>query len=366
MTHKVCGADLPGQCVLVLQGGGALGAYQAGVYQALNKSKMEPDWVIGTSIGAINAAIIAGNEQNKRLEKLESFWRIVQRDSPSMMPSSLAHMGAMADIFLRGIPGFFRPSLSMMTGGLWPQGLDHASWYDTDALRDTLEAHVDFKQLNAGATRLTVGAVSITKGEMRYFDSRDTKLTADHIMASGALPPAFPAIEIDGDHYWDGGIYSNSPIEAVFDDAPRRNSVVFSVQLWNSEGPHPNSLWEVSARQKEIQYASRIDSHIKRQAQLHHLRHIINGLAEKIPQEERKKLEIAELAAWGCQTDMRVIRLVIPRHSYEDPLADADFTAASLQERMEAGFATANRALSDKPWERFLDPKEGVALFDYR
>lgn len=182
-----------------------------------------------------------------------------------------------------------------------------------EPLRDTLASLIDVELLNAGRPRVTVGAVNACTGAMRYFDSRERRLGLDHVMSSGALPPAFPAVRVDGAPYWDGGIYSNTPVEVVLDDAPRRSSIIFSVQMWNPVGPEPQSIWQVSERQKDIQYASRTDGNIARQQQIHRLRHVINELVMRVPEPERASADVQALAAWGCQTTMRVIKLAAPR-----------------------------------------------------
>ena len=227
-------SGLPGDVVLVLQGGGALGAYQVGVYQALHDAGIEPAWVIGTSIGAINAAIIAGNPVEQRLDRLNEFWRHVESPSYLSGPMDWLGMGnlvANMTTVMRGIPAFFEPNPAALRGTRALVGAENASYYSTEPLRRTLGDLVDFDSLDGGPTRLTVGAVNATSGAMRYFDSRDEKIAVDHIMASGALPPAFPAVRIDGQPYWDGGIYSNTPIEAVLDDKPRRDALIFAVNV---------------------------------------------------------------------------------------------------------------------------------------
>ncbi len=198
---------------------------------------------------------------------------------------------------------------------------------------------------------------------MRYFDSRDEVVHLDHVLASGALPPAFPAVRIDGDPYWDGGIYSNTPIEAVLDDKPRRDSVIFTVHMWNPEGAEPETLWEVMGRQKDIQFASRARSHIARQKQIHHLRHIIRELAKKLPENSRSA-EVKELASWGCGTTMHVVRLVAPRLDGEDHTKDIDFTPSGIRARWQAGYADTKRMLERAPWKQPVDPTEGVIIHE--
>lgn len=358
--------DLPGKVVLVLQGGGALGAYQLGVYEAMHESGIQPDWVIGTSIGAINAALIAGNPPEKRLQQLSEFWNRVTNqtrlDAAAMWPGLGKTVANLMTISL-GIGGFFLPNPASWFGMLAPLGLDNASYYLVNPLRETLNALVDFDVLNAGHPRLTVGAVNACTGAMRYFDSRDQRLTIDHIMSSGALPPAFPAVRIDGQPYWDGGIYSNTPVEAVMDDNPRRSSVIFSVQVWNPAGPEPKNIWAVAERQKDIQYASRTDSHIARQQQIHRLRHVIRELVKRLPEDERTKPEVREFASWGCETTMRLIKLAAPRLEGDDQLKDIDFTPAGIAARRQTGYDDAMRAIGARPWEAKMDPMEGMTVF---
>lgn len=351
---------LPGQVVLVLQGGGALGAYQVGVYEALHEAGIEPDWVIGTSIGAINAAVIAGNTPQACLPRLSELWERFEQnhafafDQHSMFGDFSA--------LLWGIPGFFSPRLPAWGGLKAKVGLDAASFYSTAPLRETLAQLVDLSVLNAAHPRLTVGAVNVKTGTMRYFDSRDAALGLDEVMASGALPPGFPAIRVDGEAYWDGGLYSNTPLEVVLDDSPRRDSVTFAVNVWQPTGHEPESIWQVMARQKDIQYASRADSHIARQKQIHRLRHVIRELAKNLPPEKQDKCRA--LAAWGCHTTMHVVRLLAPALEGEDFTKDLDFSAAGIRFRREAGRADTRRVLERAPWEAPVDPMEGVIVHE--
>ena len=352
-----------GQVVLVLQGGGALGAYQAGVYEALHVSGIEPDWVIGTSIGAINAALIAGNDGSRRLERLRQFWSLVE--SPENWLSAFRGIGlgntfANLSTVTRGIPAFFEPNPNAMFGTRFKVGAEQASYYSTDPLRRTLAELVDFAALAGGPTRLTVGAVNACSGAMRYFDSRDEPLGVEHVMASGALPPAFPAVRIGADLYWDGGIYSNTPIEAVLDDYPRRSSLIFAVNVWHQTGPEPESIWEVMGRTKDIQYASRADNHIAKQKELHRMRHIVRELTAQLSTEQRADPHIKELASWGCGTTMHVAHLAAPRLEGEDPTKDIDFTGTGVRLRREAGFTDTMRMIERSPWLAPADAIEGV------
>jgi NTE family protein len=203
--------------------------------------------------------------------------------------------------------------------------------------------------------------VNAGSGAMHYFDTRNAPLDVDHIMASGALPPAFPAVRIHGEAYWDGGIYSNTPIEVVLDDNPRRDSLIFAVNVWHQTGPEPESIWQVLGRQKDIQYASRADSHIARQKQIHRLRHIIRELNRQLPAPRLAEARIKELSSWGCGTTMHVAHLVAPRIDGEDHTKDIDFTAAGVRVRREAGQADAHRMIERAPWRSApADPIEGI------
>lgn len=362
-ARKASRSGLPDQVVLVLQGGGALGAYQVGVYEALHDAGIEPDWVIGTSIGAINAAIIAGNPLEKRMERLSAFWRQVEKPAPIVSPLDWLGMGnwlANMTTVACGIPAFFEPSLAALRGTRANVGVESASYYSTEPLRHTLGELVDFKSLQDGPTRLTVGAVNACTGAMRYFDSRDELLCVEHVMASGALPPAFPAVRIDGEPYWDGGLYSNTPIEAVLDDHPRRDSLIFAVNVWHQTAPEPESIWQVMGRQKDIQYASRADSHIARQKQIHRLRHVIRQLTQQLSAGQQADPVVKELSSWGCGTTMHVAHLLAPRLETEDHTKDIDFTPAGVKARREAGYADTMKMVERAPWRDPTDPIEGI------
>jgi NTE family protein len=356
-------STLPGQVVLVLQGGGALGAYQGGVYEALHEAEIEPDWVIGTSIGAINGAIIAGNRVEHRLQSVRKLWALMtqERLGAKLWPW-IGDWTSNLETVLKGIPGLFSPNPSAFWGPHAQLGVQRAAFYSSEGLLSTLSELVDFEHLPSSSARLTIGAVNIRTGQMHYFDSRDMTVGADHVLASCALPPAFPAICIDGEPYWDGGIYSNTPIEAVFDDSPRRSSVVFAVQLWHATGSDPQSIWQVLSRQKDIQYASRATSHIARQMQIHQLRHVIRELVRRMPANEQETREIKELAGYGCGTIMHIVELNAPRLDGEDHTRDIDFTAAGIEARWRAGLADARRVIDRKPWEITVEPKAGVAV----
>jgi NTE family protein len=354
------------QTVLVFQGGGALGAYQAGVYQALHEAKIEPDWIIGTSIGAINASLIAGNEPGDRLDRLKEFWRRMRRKelwTRSRWPG-VADTANYWTTVLGGIPGFFEPNPLAFFGSHIRLGAEAAGFYSTAPLEKTLSELVDFSLIARCKPRLTIGAAHVRTSEMRYFDSRTSEITTRHILASGALPPAFPAVRIDGELYWDGGILSNTPTEAIFEDDPRRDSLIFAVHMWNPTGSEPETIWQVLHRHKDIQYSSRVASHIARQRQVHKLRHVVSELVKLIPEDKRKHARVRELRQYGCLTRMHVVRLLAPRLDNENHTKDIDFSPAGIRNRWEAGYADTRRALDRKAWEDDCDPLEGVILHE--
>jgi NTE family protein len=358
---------LPGQVVLVLQGGGALGSYQAGVYQAFHEAAIEPDWIIGTSIGAINAGLIAGNAREARLARLREFWKRVEQNPLFHFHEAFEafneRLSAWSAI-THGIGGFFAPNLLAHVSDSFPLGADRAGYYSTAPLQATLEELVDFDLVNRGRPRLSVGAAHVQTSRMRYFDTRHCELSVKHVMASGALPPAFPAVRIDGELYWDGGVLSNTPTEAVFDDNPRRDSLIFSVHLWNPHGAEPTTMADVFNRQKDVQYSSRIATQIARQDQIHRLRHVIKELAARLPEAERSDPTVRELASYGCQTRMHIVRLQAPQRKSETHTKDIDFTAAGIAERWEAGYLQTRDVLARAPWVGEFDPLAGVILHE--
>lgn len=366
---------LPQQNVLLLQGGGALGAYQAGVFEALERSGLELDWVVGTSIGAINAAIIAGNPPHRRLEHLFEFWaRMGQNGSASSAQSDcdddpcagLATRWNALVTMLFGLPGFFRPRwTSPFRLGLAAPAAQ-AGLYDTSELQANLLELVDFDYLAASPVRLTVGAVDVESCEIRYFDSRDMAIRVEHVLASGALPPAFAPVEIDGRRYWDGGLHSNSPIERVLRDNPRRHSLCFLATLWPTDGKTPDTLADVLLRAKEIQYASRVDTLVGLEQELHRLRHFLLLLGQRLPEAERSRAEVSGLLGFGCRSVYHLVRLQAPRLPDEDQHKDIDFAAPRISQRWSAGCHDALRALADRRWMEAVAPDQGIVVHDYR
>ncbi len=359
--------DLPGQVTLVLQGGGALGAYQVGAYQAMHEAGLEPEWVIGTSIGAINGAIIAGNPPEQRLEKLTRFWELLQQQHANGFDLRWLPLGSvfsMLETITQGIDGFFKPNPGAAWGVHAPLGVEHAAYYTTEPLRKALDELVDFNYVNRKHVRLTLGAVHVGSGEMTYFDSRRLDIGAQHVMASGALPPAFPAVRVDGEPYWDGAVYSNTPIEVVLDDNPRRDSLIFAVNMWHPCGPEPETIWQVLERQKDIQFSSRAKSHVMRQQQIHRMRHIIRELARHIPEKEKRKPEVQQLCSYGCPTVMHIVRLLAPRIEGEDHTKDIDFTPSGVKARWVAGYADMCKVLEEAPWQGEFDAMDGIIVHE--
>ena len=298
---------------------------------------------------------------------MTEFWRRVSHPPLQAFTAGLPFVGTMMSNWMTmmgGVQPFFRPQPGAFAGAHAPLGAERAGYYSTTPLRATLEGLVDFGRANAGPVRLTVGAANVRTGMMRYFDSRDMALDVRHVLASGALPPAFPAVRIDGDLYWDGGILSNTPVEVVFDDEPRRDAVVFAVHLWNPGGPEPQTIWQVMNRQKDIQYSSRALSHIQRQRQLHRLRHVIKELAMRLPDEVRALPEVRDMESYGCRTRMHVVRLLAPSLRGEDHQKDIDFSQAGIRARSDAGYADTRHMLETRPWDAAADPLEGFVLHE--
>jgi len=349
---------------LVLQGGGALGSYQAGVYEALCDSPYQPDWVGGISIGAINAAIIAGNPPEHRVERLRQFWETITAPTASWpaLPGPLrdAHRGAGAlSALFYGEPGFFAPQPPFA----WLAGTA-TSYYATNVLKSTLERLVDFDRINSGETRLSVGAVNVRTGDFNYFDSQHIKLRAEHVMASGALPPGFPAVEIDGEFYWDGGLVSNTPLGYVMECLPRRSRLVFQVDLFPAHGKDPLNLDQVSERDKDIRYSSRTRVVTDTFRQFHELRYNINELWELLPPDLREHPAAQHLYSFSCSTRFDIVQLIYRPSEPQGSTKDFQFSRMTMQDRWTQGRADALRTLEASPWLTPTAPHVGVRTFD--
>ena len=358
---------------LLLQGGGALGAYQAGVYQALSEAGLEPDWVAGISIGAINAAIIAGNAPEQRVAKLREFWELITKDAfqyypPSikaMMPYSNAHHQAlnfMSSIgsIVNGIPGFFMPH------SLLSQGTSTAtSFYDTASLKTTLERLVDFDRINNDNMRLSIAAVNVMSGNFTDFDNKENVITAEHVMASGALPPGFPPVEINGDYYWDGGLISNTPLRWIVENKSPSDTLVFQVDLWSAEGEFPQNITEVLTREKAIQFSSRTRSSTDRFREKHALCHAIAALLDKLPADLRKLPEAQLLDTHSNDKVYNIVHLIYHTEAYEGYSKDFEFSRLSMEEHWQSGYNDTINTL--KHPEVLQRPRscEGIAVFDF-
>ncbi|HZV65417.1 MAG TPA: patatin-like phospholipase family protein, partial [Telluria sp.] len=333
------------------------GAYQVGVYQALHEAGIEPDWVIGTSIGAINAALIAGNPQANRLQQVKAFWdRVSHPDGLDMSYVTDEQRRSniwlnTVDVVMRGVPGFFTPRL--FSG--FPIGMkvppEDASFYDTTPLCETLKELVDFDYLNGPhGMRLTVNAVDVRSGELAHFDSLDGQLCADHVRASGSLPPAFAPVRIGEQLFWDGGLYSNTPLESVLAELPKGDTLCFMVDLWSAEGAAPETMDEVQTRQKDITYASRSRRHIDDYAASHALKHKLRELYGRLPEGARTDEDRRELEAMGVDSILHIVRLPYAGHDWHMAAKDVNFSKGSIEWRWDQGYRDALRALKHAGW----------------
>src|SRR5215218_9872989 len=361
------------QRVLVLQGGGALGSYQAGAFQALCRSGFEPEWVAGISIGAINSAIIAGNDPAKRVDRLKEFWNMVS--SPvSWNPitsgdraRSLFNETSAALIATFGVPGFFTPRLP--PAPLWPQGSPQSlSYYDTAPLKKTLEHLVDFDRINDLKMRLSVGVVGVTSGNFKYFDNFEfkklgKKIGPEHIMASGALPPGFPSVEIEGEHYWDGGISSNTPLDFVLEEETDRDLLIFQVDLFSARGDLPATLLEAAEREKDIRFSSRTRMNTDKNKKIHNARMAVRDLIGKLPDYLKNDPSVELLRKASKENTVTVVHLIYRSKNYESSSKDYDFSHVGVVEHWNAGARDVHLSMRHKEWlER---PQAGETMVTY-
>jgi NTE family protein len=358
-------ADKP-RIALVLQGGGALGAYHIGAYQALQEAGQEPDWIAGISIGAINACILAGNQPAQRLRRLETLWDEISRPDTtgSWLHGPLRrayNRFSFMEAVLLGQPNFWRPRFPSPVFALQVPA-EEASWCDTTPMRETLLRLADFDLINGGQTRLSLGATRVTTGELSFFDNRTgDSLTPDHVLASGSLPPGFPATRVGGELYWDGGCVSNTPLEAIFRDPQPGHTIVYMVDLWDARGPEPQSMDEVAWRQKQIQYASRSSHHIEQLATNHNQRWALQQLA-KGGADVSALCDAATLSGHDGEATFEIVHIIY--HPADDQIADSDaeFSRASIADRRAAGLADMKKALAPPQRARAVAPRRGTTV----
>ena len=372
-THVVTERPPFERIALILQGGGALGAYQAGVYQALAEANLHPDWVAGISIGAINSALIAGNPPERRVERLRAFWETVSAQ-PLGVPylalevrdefthrliNQVSSLGAL----IGGAPGFFQPRVPPPY--LYPNGAPEAlSYYDVAPLRATLESLVDFDLINAGAMRFSVGAVNVRSGNFVYFDNTSHQIRPEHVMASGSLPPGFPPTEIEGECYWDGGLVSNTPLEWVLDSRPGKDTLAFQIDLWSARGEYPRNLLEADTRQKEIRYSSRTRLATNQFKKKQTLRRAAAQLLGKVPKELLQTPEAEMLALEADEKVYNLIQLIYRAKNYEGNSKDYEFSRRTMEEHWRSGHNDAVRTLRHPEVLQRPQGLDGVFTFD--
>jgi NTE family protein len=378
--HARQARDLPYETVaLVLQGGGALGAYQAGVFEGLHEAGISLNWIAGISIGALNTAIIAGNAPKLRIERLRQFWETICKPAFSPpLPAAFEHAlfngteatRAMLTAFqaagavMQGQHGFFAPRVPSPVPWL-PTGPDKASWYDAAPLKATLERLCDFDRINSGETRVSVGVVNVGTGNFAYFENTRMQLRAEHFMASGALPPAFAPVEIDGEFYWDGGIVSNTPLHKVLNASPRRDTLTFQVDLWNARGPVPESMAEVAERTKDIQYSSRtrlVTDTLQREQRY---RHVLRQVLDQVPADVRESDPWCKLAdELSCGKRYNVLHLIYQQRKYERDYKDYQFGPSTMHNHWAAGLTDIRNTLANDAWLELPDNDGGFVTHD--
>lgn len=352
--NRVANSKSKPQVALILQGGGALGAYHIGAYQAMAEAGFLPDWVSGISIGAINSAIIAGNEPEQRLQQLEALWNEISR--PDGWGALLAgkalglfNSGSAMEALLLGQPNFFTPRFP--SPYMAPAGTPQAtSFYDTGPLRSTLQRLASFDLINSGKTRLSLGATQVTTGDLVFFDNTRQAIQPEHVMASGSLPPGFPAVRINGELYWDGGCVSNTPLDAILDQEPAGHTLVFMIDLWDAKGAEPKTMDEVFWRQKQIQYASRTNQHIEAVARKQNLRRALGTLAGHLPEEALASAAVQDALALQAGSRMDIVHITYHPTRDQVSQSDAEFSRPSIARRRAAGYQDMQLALEQAPW----------------
>jgi NTE family protein len=357
-------------CVsLVLQGGGALGAYQAGVYEALHEAGLEPDWVAGVSIGAINGAIIAGNPREKRVERLRQFWETITARSVSWFPgyddASRTALGAWSSLVTTtlGQPGFFTPNVP----NPWlstPGSPTATSFYNTAPLIATLSELVDFDQLNDGPIRYAAGAVDVRTGNFQYFDRQELRIGVEHVLASGALPPALPMVEIGTDWYWDGGLVSNTPLQHVLERGGSLDQLIFQVDLFSAVGPLPRTMLDVLGREKDIRYSSRTRLVTDQIASDHKRNQILKQVLDKVPEHLLSPEEAELKEALRDHAEITLLHLIYRQEAYEGQAKDYEFSGESMRVHWRSGYRDAKTTLSHREWLKMPPDDGGILVHD--
>jgi NTE family protein len=365
------------QTVLLLQGGGALGSYQAGVYQALAEANLHPDWVAGISIGAVNSALIAGNPPEKRVERLREFWEAIS--SPPLGPFGIPYIPSLEipnaslhrfvnqarafGVLCLGAPSFFTPR--MLPPILFHAGsADAVSYYETAPLKVTLERLVDFDRINSDTMRFSVGAVNVRTGNFLYFDNTTHTIGPKHVIASGSLPPGFPATEIDGEYYWDGGIVSNTPLQWVLDNRPRKDTLAIQIDLWNATGEPPRDLMEADVREKEIRFSSRTRAATDEYKRIQKLRRALGNLINRLPEKFRNDPDVKMLEQEADEKVCNIVQLIYRSQKYEGSAKDYEFSRRTMEEHWQSGYDDAVRSLGRPEIMQRPDNLEGVRTFD--
>ncbi len=359
---------------LLLQGGGALGSYQAGVYQALADADLHPNWVAGISIGAINCAIIAGNPPDKRVARLREFWETVSTpplgipyfkalEPKDELNHQIINQARAMNVLLFGAPHFFVPRVPPPL--FWPSGnAEKASYYDITPLQGTLERLVDFDRINNSGMRFSVGAVDVCTGNFTYFDTATHRIGVEHVIASGSLPPGFPACKIDGQYYWDGGLISNTPLQWVLDWRPRSDTLAFQVDLWSARGALPKDLIEVEVRHKEILYSSRNRAATDQYKRSQKLRNAVANLLRRIPSDLHDNEDVKMLQQEADDKVCNIVHLIYRAKKYEGIAKDFEFSRRTMEEHWNAGYSNARETLSHPEVLQLPDRLEGVRTFD--
>jgi NTE family protein len=362
------------QIALLMQGGGALGAYQGGVYHALAEADLHPDWVAGISIGAINSAIIAGNPPDQRVARLREFWETVSA-SPLGIPNftaleprgeldhQLINQAQAMNVLMFGAHDFFVPRVPPPL--LWrPGSPDKASYYDNTPLWGTLGRLVDFERINGGKMRFSVGAVDVRSGNFTYFDTTTHKIRIEHVVASGSLPPGFAATNVDGQYYWDGGLISNTPLQWVLESRPRRDTLAFQIDLWNARGNLPEDMIEVEVRHKEIVYSSRNRAATDQYKHSQRLRIALARLISQLPQKLRESDDVKLLAEVANDKVCNIVHLIYRAKKYEGIAKDFEFSRRTMEEHWDAGYHNARKTLANPEVLELPDRRKGVRTFD--